>query len=154
MTWAPGRDVLERLVAEGQLTHISGSAADGTQLIASASALLLSATREQSANPEAAYVLGYDAARKACTALIAQQGLRTRTTGHHVTVEQVVRAQFGGPFHDFGALRRRRTEIEYPQRPGDEITADEVAVSLAIVESIVEVATKILPDLDIFRVGR
>ena len=105
MTWAPGRDVLERLVAEGQLAHISGSAADGTHLIASASALLLSATREQSANPEAAYVLGYDAARKACTALIAQQGLRTRTTGHHVTVEQVVRAQFGGPFDETGCIR-------------------------------------------------
>jgi len=31
---------------------------------------------------------------------------------HHVTTEYVVRAQFGGPFDAFSALRRLRSEIE------------------------------------------
>ena len=42
-------------------------------------------------------MLAYDTARKASTALVARQGMRTKGTGHHVTVEAVVRAQSGGP---------------------------------------------------------
>jgi hypothetical protein len=71
--------------------------------------------------------LAYNAARKACVALLAQQGLRTKSGGHHVTTEHVVRAQFGGPFDAFSSLRRRRAEIEYPRFPGDVVTADEAA---------------------------
>ena len=61
-------------------------------LLRSAQALLDSAMRERDYNPEAAYVLAYDAARKAATGLLAHQGLRPKSTGHHVTVETAVRA--------------------------------------------------------------
>jgi len=130
VSWERGRLTVEQLLGSGRLESVTGSAADGTHWLASAMALLESARRESESNPEAAYVLAYDAARKACTALIAQQGLRTKSTGHHVTVEQVVRAQFGGPFEGFAMLRRRRSEIEYPQRPGDEIDLSEVPDAL------------------------
>jgi hypothetical protein len=119
MTWQRGHAEVTDLLAEGVLEHVSGAAADGTSLLASSARLLASATRELSANPEAAYVLAYDAARKARASLLAQQGLRTRSGGHHLTTEQVVRAQFGGPFDAFTSLRRRRSEIEYPWYPGD-----------------------------------
>ena len=39
-----------------------------------------------------AYVLAYDAARIACIALLAQQGLRATTSGGHYAVERTVRA--------------------------------------------------------------
>jgi hypothetical protein len=107
VTWERGWRTVEQLLGDGRLERVTGSAADGTHWLTSATALLASARRESESNPEAAY----DAAGKACTPLIAQQGLRTKTTGHHVTVEQVVRAQFGGPFDGFGTLRRRRSEI-------------------------------------------
>jgi hypothetical protein len=110
-----------------------------------------SAKRETDAHPEAAYVLGYHAARKASTALLAQQGLRTRNTGHHVTVEQVVRAQFGGPFDGFGALRRRRSEIEYPTRPGDNIQASEAAAAISTAGQIIAAAQQLQPQLDLYR---
>jgi hypothetical protein len=113
--------------------------------------LLESARRETDANPEAACVLAYDAARKAATALLAQQGLRTKSAGHHVTVEQVVRAQFGGSFDGFGALRRRRSEIEYPRRPGDNIEAAEAADAISATELIIDSAQQLQPQLDLYR---
>ena len=118
MSWSRGRADVDRLLAEGRLEHAIGAAADGSSLLRSAEGLLESARREGESNPEAAFVLAYDAARKASTSLVAQQGLRTKSTGHHVTVEAVVRAQFGGPFAVFGELRRRRSEIEYPPAAG------------------------------------
>jgi hypothetical protein len=96
-------------------------------------------------------VLAYDAARKASTALLVQQGLRTKSAGHHVTVEQVVRAQFGGPFDGFGALRRRRSEIEYPRRPGDNIEPPEASAAVSAAELIIAAAQQLQPQLDLYR---
>lgn len=151
MTWARGRATVDKLLAEGGLEPVTGAAADGTTWLISAGALLASARREAGRNPEAAYVLAYDAARKASTALVVQQGLRPKTTGHHVTVEQVVRAQFGGPFDRYGALRRRRSEIEYPQHPGDDITAAEAEDAIAAAQAIQDAATALHPQLDLYR---
>jgi hypothetical protein len=95
--WTRGQDTVDGLLAEGRLELVTGAEADGTSWLVSAQALLESAKRETDANPEAAYVLAYDAARKASTALLAQQGLRTKSTGHHVTVEQMVRASSVAP---------------------------------------------------------
>ena len=49
-------------------------------------------------------------------ALLAQQGLRSKASGHQVTTEEVVRAQCGGLFESFGKLRRRRSGSEYPRQ--------------------------------------
>jgi hypothetical protein len=89
--------------------------------------------------------------RKAATALVAQQGLRSKNSGHHVTVEAVVRAQFGGPFDVFGALRRRRSEIEYPQRPGDDIAPSEAVEAIAAAGRILDAAHKLQPQLEMYR---
>jgi hypothetical protein len=151
MKWMRGQDTVDALLAAGHLELVTGAEADGTPWLVSAQALLESARRETDANPEAAYGLAYDAARKASTALLAQQGLRTKTGGHHVTVEQVVRAQFGGPFDGFGALRRRRSEIEYPRRPGDTIEASEAAAAISATELIVDAAQRLQPELDLYR---
>jgi hypothetical protein len=72
------------------------------------------AARLVSSDAHSAHVLAYDAARFACIALLAQQGLRATTSGGHYAAEQAVRAQFGDGFRPFGSLRRRRNELEYP----------------------------------------
>ncbi len=113
--------------------------------------MLQSAAREAPENPEAAYVLAYDAARKACAALLAQQGLRTRSGGHHVTTELVVRAQFGGPFDAFSAMRRRRAEIEYPRHIGDSATESEARDVLSKAQLIHGASTQLLTQLPLFR---
>lgn len=151
MKWTRGQETVDRLLAEGRLELVTGAAADGTTWLVSAQALLLSAKRENGHNPEAVYVLAYDAARKASTSLVAQQGLRTKSTGHHVTVEQVVRAQFGGPFDAFGALRRRRSEIEYPQRPGDDIEPAEAVRAISAAGLILAAAAQLRPQLNVYR---
>lgn len=151
MRWSRGRADVDRLVEEGRLERATGAAADGSSLLESAEGLLASARRERDSNPEAAFVLAYDAARKASTALVAQQGLRTKSMGHHVTVEAVVRAQFGGPFDAFGGLRRRRSEIEYPQRPGDDIAPGEAQSAITAAGQILDAARQLLPQLDLYR---
>lgn len=151
MKWTRGQDTVDGLLTDGRLELVTGAEADGTAWLVSAQALLESAKREHDANPEAAYVLAYDAARKASTALLAQQGLRTKTAAHHVTVEQVVRAQFGGSFDGFGALRPRRSEIEYPRRPGDTIEAAEAAGAVSAAGLIIAAAQQLQPQLDLYR---
>lgn len=147
MTWKRGRNRVNELLASGHLDHIHGSAANGTALLTSSSRLLESAEREADINPEAAYALAYDSARKACSALLAQQGLRTRSAGHHLTTEEVVRAQFGGPFDAFGALRRRRSEIEYPRHPGEDVSTTEVWEAIANARAIHSAAESLIDQL-------
>ncbi|MDA2987971.1 MAG: hypothetical protein O2815_02720 [Actinomycetota bacterium] len=150
MTWQRGGGTVENLLTQGALERFSGAAANGTSLLESSEGLLASAERELSEYPEAAYVLAYDAARKACVALLAQQGLRTKSGGHHVTTEQVVRAQFGGPFDAFASLRRRRAEIEYPRFPGDVVTTDEAAQAIGKAHAIHDAARELLTQLTLF----
>lgn len=152
MTWKRGITEVRDLLESGHLEQISGAAANGSTLLASSARLLESAKRELTINPEAAYVLGYDSARKACTSLLAQQGLRTRSSGHHVTTEKVVKAQFGGPFNAFSALRRRRSEIEYPHHPGEDIDTAETTEALEQVHEIQIAATKLLGELTLYQV--
>lgn len=79
-----------------------------------------------------------------------QQGLRPKATGHHVTVEHVVRAQFGGPFNHFGLLRRRRAEIEYPQHPGDHAQPAEASRAISHATDILEAAKALQPQLALY----
>jgi HEPN domain-containing protein len=148
--WTRGSAVIGQLLAEGRLERITGAAADGSALQDSADGLLASARRELERNPEAAFILAYDAARKSATGLLAQQGLRPKAPGHHLTVEAAVRAQFGGPFDAFGGLRRRRGEIEYPRRPGDDVIGGEAEEAVDSVERILAAARKLIDALELY----
>jgi hypothetical protein len=50
-----------------------------------------------------------------------------------------------------GALRRRRNEIEYPQRPGEALDPDEAPGAIAQADAIVTAATRLVPQLTPFR---
>jgi hypothetical protein len=101
-------------------------------------------------DPDSTYTLAYDAARFACTALLAQQGLRPTTNGGHYAVEQVVRAQFQSHFQSYGTLRRRRHELEYPSAPDAGTTPEEAAEACGSAQAIIEAAGKLLPHLRFF----
>jgi hypothetical protein len=94
--------------------------------------------------------LAYDAARFACIALLAQQGLRATTSGGHYAVQQAVRAQFGDGFRPFGTLRRRRNELEYPHLPSDAATPEEAEQAAGIAQRIITAAGELLPQLSFF----
>lgn len=112
--WQRGQAEVEALLAAGDLQKLIGEAANGERLLAKASTTLATARSAVASDPDSAFVLAYDAARQALTALLAHQGLRPTTKGGHYAVEQATRAQFGPGFRQFGALRRRRNELEYP----------------------------------------
>lgn len=94
--------------------------------------------------------LAYDAARQACTALLSHQGLRPTTDGGHYVVEEAVRAQFGDLSRAFGALRRRRNELEYVAVAGDRAEPTEVAAALASANQLIDTAAQIMPNLSLF----
>jgi hypothetical protein len=62
-----------------------------------------------------------------------------------------VRAPFGRPFDGFGALRRRRSEIEHPQRSGEDIEASEAAAVIAAAGLILAAAVQLQPQLELYR---
>jgi hypothetical protein len=113
--WMRGESEVEALLRAGDLQKLTGEAANGTQLLKKAATTLETARSVTKRDPDSAFVLAYDAARIALTALLAHQGLRPTTKGGHYAVERAVRAQFGPGFRQFGALRRRRNEIGVPR---------------------------------------
>ena len=148
--WPRGRPEVETLLGEGSLQRVRGAAAAGGDWLDKAGRTLETASGVVDGDPESAYVLAYDAARQACAGLLAQQGLRATVRGGHIAVERAVRAQFGDGFRPFGALRRRRNELEYPSFPGERVEPGEVRDAIASSRRIIDAATALLPNLPLY----
>lgn len=148
--WKLGEAEVEALVAAGGLQKLTGEAANGARLLARAAVTLGTARSAAERDPDSAFVLAYDAARQAVTALLAHQGLRPTTKGGHYAVEQVARAQFGPGFRQFGALRRRRNELEYPEQPGDDATVEEANESIEKAQAIITAAEGLVDQVGLF----
>ncbi|MDZ7576670.1 MAG: hypothetical protein U0904_00610 [Candidatus Nanopelagicales bacterium] len=148
--WQRGQAEVEALIATGDLQRLTGEPANGVRLLQKASTTLETARSAINSDPDSAFVLAYDAARQALTALLAHQRLRPTTKGGHYAVEQAARAQFGPGFRQFGALRRRRNELEYPQRPGDDANADEAYEAVDNARAIIAGAEGLLDQLGLF----
>ena len=76
--------------------------------------------------------------------------MRATTSGGHYAVERAVRAQFGDGFRPFGALRRRRNELEYPHLPTDTATSDEAEQAANAAQLLIAAAGQLLPQLPFF----
>ncbi|MCL2089930.1 MAG: hypothetical protein FWH11_01675 [Micrococcales bacterium] len=148
--WSRGEAEIEALLTVDNLQRLTGEAADGRRLLAKAHRTLDTARTVVARDPDSAFVLAYDAARQAATALLAHQGLRPTTKGGHYAVEQAVRAQFGPGFRQFGHLRRRRNELEYPQRPGDDATTIEATTAIDDAGAIIDAAQLLIDQLGLF----
>ncbi len=148
--WVRGEAEVEQLIAAGQLELVAGAQADGTPLVEQARKTAVTAVKLVDDDAYSSYVLAYDAARFACVGLLAQQGLRATTSGGHYAVERAVRAQFGDGFRPFGALRRRRNELEYPHTPTDTASASEAEEAAEIAQQLISAAAQLLPQLGFF----
>ena len=148
--WPRGEAQIEQLVASKQLQQVIGGQANGAHLIQKASRTLETAAGIADQDPDSAYVLAYDASRYAGTAILAHQGLRPTTSGGHYAVEVALRAQFGDGFRPFGAMRRRRNELEYPSGPAETTTKDEARKAIRDAEGLLLAAQQLLPTLSIF----
>ena len=148
--WLRGEATIERLLADGELQTVLGAQADGQPWITKARRTCASAAELTNTDPDSAYVLAYDAARFACTALLAHQCLRATTSGGHYAVDLAVREQFGGPFMQFGALRRQRNELEYPMFVTDPLTRSDADTAVTITTELIDAAERMLPHLGRF----
>jgi hypothetical protein len=96
----------------------------------------------------------YDAARKALSAVLENQGLRASSRGGHIAVLDVVSAQLdpplGGILRPFDRMRRRRNQAEYPSADSPSVTADDVVRDLPKVQAIVDTIAKVLNQMSPF----
>ncbi|WP_130504302.1 hypothetical protein [Blastococcus saxobsidens] len=140
---------MDAMLAERALHRVPAAAGSAAASLARARQLLASAATLLDADPDSDYVLAYDAARHAGTALLARQGLRSTASGGHIAVERSLRAQFAPGFADFHVLRRRRNELEYPSAHGPEtVSSEEAAEALQAATGIIAQAHELLPRLD------
>lgn len=131
MTWAKGRDLVERLLAQGHLEQVPANPDEAQYLIERARRHLETAEREASDDPEIAYDALYGAARKALTAVLRQQGLRPTRSGGHEAVIQAAEAQLVPPLgtvlRPYRRLRRQRAKVTTwrPKEPSARTTSGE-----------------------------
>lgn len=149
MSWERGRADIERLLAGGELEHVTPSDDVASRLLADAEAHIGLASRGVEDDPAGALQLGYDAARKTSAALLAVQGLRATARGGHIAVIDAVRAQFnerGGMevFARLHPLRRRRNRIEYPDLDSPGVNEDDVRQALDTARQVVEAAKRLI----------
>jgi HEPN domain-containing protein len=106
-------------------------------------------------NPVAAFMLTYDAARKALTAILANQGLRpVGSEGGHAVLLDVVLAQLDPPLGDdlreFDWMRRLRNDSAYPSPDRSVASASDVGEALPAAGRIIEIATTMVDQMPIY----
>jgi HEPN domain-containing protein len=153
--WNKGSEVVERLLASGHLQRVPADAATVESLLTSARRHIASATATAEGDPEGAYALAYDGARKTATALLAHQGLRPTTVGGHIVIVETVTAQFPSVpgLKSIDRLRRRRNQSEYPEPSTyDPVTTEEADEAIVVAGECISTATRLIeaPQLGIF----
>jgi HEPN domain-containing protein len=145
--WRKGEEQVSSLIEQRHLQQVAADSDTASALLTSAGRHVHSARRTVDADPEAAYALAYDAARKSATALLARQGLRPTTSGGHIAVVDAIRAQFPGVpgLTSLDRLRRRRNQAEYPNPTSyDPITVDEAKDAIETADRCVSSANRLL----------
>ena len=144
MPWTRGREVVDRLLDNAELERVVPSEDLAARLMGDARTHLESAKMIRDLDPAGACQLAYDAVRKACSALLAVQGLRATTRGGHVAVQETVREQFGEVFAPFARMRRQRRDSEYPNLETPALGPDDAANGVTLAEAIVDAAARLL----------
>jgi len=139
--WQRGAAEVDELIEGGDLRRVAGADVGTAALMDRAQQLIDSARGLLHSDPVTAYVLAYDGAKHAGSALLAEQNLRPTD---HVTIERVLDAQFGPPFARFRGLRRRRNELDYPTSADDFADEREAEKAIEHASQIVDNAAKIL----------
>ncbi|MEU2429596.1 MULTISPECIES: hypothetical protein [unclassified Streptomyces] len=149
--WNQGRSTVDALIGSGRLEHVPASRQAAEAELVRARTHVGSARQLAATDPEGAYTLAYDAARRALAAVLQNQGLRATSRGGHLGVYEAVRAQLDPPLgsvlRPFNRMRARRNEVEYRSTEAPTVTPDEVAADLTKVEALIELAEKSIPNM-------
>jgi hypothetical protein len=74
-----------------------------------------------------------------------------RTLETAAAIEVAIRAQFGPGFRVFGAMRRRRNELEYPVVPDEATDLTEAQEAVDDAHELIRAAEQLLTGLSLFR---
>jgi hypothetical protein len=152
-SWPTGIETIKNLLVTASLQKVSPSVDAASAFLDAAAKHLDSATLVADDDPDGAYTLLYDAARKSLAAVLHAQGLRATSRGGHYAIQESIAAQFTKPpprdaFRSFGRLRRTRNQIEYDDISA--ITADDVRADLAVVRGLHAMAVELVRVLPVF----
>jgi len=93
----------------------------------------------------------YDAARKALSAILENQGLRPTSRGGHIAVLEAVSAQLDPPMgkvlRPFDRLRRQRNNAEYPRQDTAPLSIDDVTQDIPKIEDILDLALRVVDQM-------
>jgi len=148
VSWQPGHDRIEELLAAGELEQVAPADSVASLLLEDAGRHLTTAAAAlETRDLAGAYQLAYDALRKSAASLLAAQGLRATSRGGHVAVQEAVIAQFGSTarvFRAFGRIRRARNSFEYPSATTPGPALDDVTDAIAVAARARDAAVTIL----------
>lgn len=154
MRWNQGRAEIAAMIAESELQRVPASREHADRLLAQAARHLVTARDIAVRDPEGAYALAYDGARKALAAVLENQGLRATARGGHLAVYRAARAQLDPPLgtvlRPFDRMRRQRNSQEYPDFDAPALTAAHVLEDLDNAVAIVETAARTLDQMSPF----
>ncbi|CAN5475384.1 hypothetical protein BH10ACT7_BH10ACT7_17680 [soil metagenome] len=146
--WNEGRAIVDDLLSSGRLTRVAPNRELADDYLRQARQHISSAETLVDSDPEGAFQLAYDAARKSLAAVLVNQGLRASGAGAHMTVHEAVRAQLGSArtavMDEFGWMRRLRNTTEYPatgEKPADE---HDVREAIPAAEQFIDTAEAVL----------
>lgn len=149
--WNQGRETIDALIARGAIERVPASQEAAEAELVRARTHLASAQLLQGSDPEGAYTLAYDAARRALAAVLQNQGLRATSRGGHVAGYEAVTAQLDPPLgsllRPFNRMRVRRNEVAYRSSEAPSVTAEDVTADVSKVEALIEVAEKTIPTM-------
>ena len=150
--WATGNEKIEQSLKDGDLQKVEASRDQADRLIDQAFQHLNSAATLKDSDPEGAYALLYDAARKALVACLENQGLRPTSRGGHIATIEAVRAQLDsilvGILRPCDRMRRTRRAAEYPPSGSPIISQEQVEEDLPKAKQIVEKMEQVLDQMD------
>jgi hypothetical protein len=149
--WNQGRSTVDSLISSGRLERVPASRQAAEAELVRARTHIGSAQQLSATDPEGAYTLAYDAARRALAAVLQNQGLRDTSRGGHTVIYEAVRAQLDPPLgsvlRPFNRMRARRNEVEYRSSEAPSVTPEEVAADLKKVEALIGLAEKAIPNM-------
>jgi hypothetical protein len=135
--------MLDRALEKGLIESVDADPEGAAALLADARRHLETATAASATDPNGAYGLGYDAARKAIVAHLLARGLRVaknRPGAHETTGRYGVAEIADDPsFRAFDRMRRSRNRTEYgPGHIGEEVLREDLSHAQAIVDAVAE----------------
>lgn len=143
---------LDRMVGAGLVERVPANPAHALVIIRQAELHLATAATVAVADPDAAFALQYDAARKSLTAVLIAEGVRVKAKGGHAGTYEAVRVGLStedrAVIRPFDRLRKRRYEVEYLTESVPQATTEEVLHAIEQSQAIVEWARTRISQFD------